>query len=53
MTPTIVRTIARADPSHISRLGMWTRDRLKAGELGPDIYGLREILAERGVVWRD
>ena len=30
-----------------------TRERLKAGELGLDIYGLREVLAQRGVVWRD
>jgi 4-hydroxy-4-methyl-2-oxoglutarate aldolase len=30
-----------------------TRARLKAGELGLDIYGLREILAQRGVVWLD
>jgi hypothetical protein len=53
MTPTIVRTIARADPSHISRLGTWTRERLKTGELGLDIHGLRDVLAQRGVVWRD
>jgi 4-hydroxy-4-methyl-2-oxoglutarate aldolase len=30
-----------------------TRARLKAGELGLDIYGLREVLAARGVTWRD
>jgi len=30
-----------------------TRQRLKAGELGLDIYGLRKVLAERGAVWRD
>ena len=30
-----------------------TRARLKAGELGLDIYGLREVLTARGVVWRD
>jgi 4-hydroxy-4-methyl-2-oxoglutarate aldolase len=30
-----------------------TRARLKSGELGLDIYGLRNVLAERGVVWRD
>jgi 4-hydroxy-4-methyl-2-oxoglutarate aldolase len=30
-----------------------TREQLKAGELGLDIYGLREVLAQRGVVWRD
>jgi 4-hydroxy-4-methyl-2-oxoglutarate aldolase len=30
-----------------------TRIRLKAGELGLDIYGLRDVLARRGVVWRD
>jgi len=30
-----------------------TRLRLKAGELGLDIYGLRDVLAQRGVVWRD
>jgi len=30
-----------------------TRDRLKAGELGLDIYGLRDVLTQRGVVWRD
>jgi 4-hydroxy-4-methyl-2-oxoglutarate aldolase len=30
-----------------------TRARLKTGELGLDIYGLRDVLAQRGVVWRD
>lgn len=30
-----------------------TRARLKAGELGLDIYGLRDVLAERGVIWRE
>jgi len=30
-----------------------TRARLKAGELGLDIYGLRDVLAQRGVLWRD
>lgn len=30
-----------------------TRERLRAGELGLDIYGLRDVLAQRGVVWRD
>ena len=30
-----------------------TRERLKAGELGLDIYSLRDVLAQRGVVWRD
>jgi 4-hydroxy-4-methyl-2-oxoglutarate aldolase len=30
-----------------------TRERLKAGELGLDIYGLRDVLDQRGVVWRD
>ncbi|HEY2435082.1 MAG TPA: 4-carboxy-4-hydroxy-2-oxoadipate aldolase/oxaloacetate decarboxylase [Vicinamibacterales bacterium] len=30
-----------------------TRARLKAGELGLDIYGLRDVLAARGVVWKD
>jgi 4-hydroxy-4-methyl-2-oxoglutarate aldolase len=30
-----------------------TRQRLRAGELGLDIYGLRALLAERGVEWRD
>ena len=30
-----------------------TRARLKAGELGLDIYGLRAVLTARGVVWRD
>jgi 4-hydroxy-4-methyl-2-oxoglutarate aldolase len=30
-----------------------TRERLKAGELGLDMYGLRDVLAQRGVVWRD
>ena len=30
-----------------------TRARLKGGELGLDIYGLRDVLAQRGVVWRD
>lgn len=30
-----------------------TRERLKAGELGLDIYDLRGVLEQRGVVWRD
>ena len=30
-----------------------TRERLKAGELGLDIYGMREKLASRGLVYRD
>lgn len=30
-----------------------TRARLKAGELGLDIYGLRDVLAQRGVIWRE
>lgn len=30
-----------------------TRQRLKSGELGLDIYGMREKLAARGLVWRD
>jgi 4-hydroxy-4-methyl-2-oxoglutarate aldolase len=30
-----------------------TRARLKAGELGLDLYGLRDVLAQQGVVWRD
>ena len=30
-----------------------TRKRLEAGELGLDIYGLRDVLAQRGVTWRD
>jgi 4-hydroxy-4-methyl-2-oxoglutarate aldolase len=30
-----------------------TRARLKGGELGLDIYGLRDVLAQRGVVWRE
>jgi 4-hydroxy-4-methyl-2-oxoglutarate aldolase len=30
-----------------------TRERLKAGELGLDIYGMREKLAARGLVYRD
>lgn len=29
------------------------RERLKAGELGLDIYGIREKLAQRGLVYRD
>jgi 4-hydroxy-4-methyl-2-oxoglutarate aldolase len=29
-----------------------TRERLKAGELGLDIYGLRDVLAQRGVTWK-
>jgi 4-hydroxy-4-methyl-2-oxoglutarate aldolase len=28
-----------------------TRERLKAGELGLDIHGLRDVLAQRGVKW--
>ncbi len=30
-----------------------TRERLKAGELGLDIYGMRDRLASRGLVYRD
>jgi 4-hydroxy-4-methyl-2-oxoglutarate aldolase len=30
-----------------------TRGRLKAGDLGLDLYGLRDVLAERGVRWED
>jgi 4-hydroxy-4-methyl-2-oxoglutarate aldolase len=30
-----------------------SRTRLKAGELGLDMYGLRELLAQRGVEWKD
>jgi 4-hydroxy-4-methyl-2-oxoglutarate aldolase len=30
-----------------------TRRRLKAGDLGLDLYGLRDVLAERGVRWED
>jgi 4-hydroxy-4-methyl-2-oxoglutarate aldolase len=30
-----------------------TRARLTAGALGLDIYNLRDVLAERGVEWRD
>ena len=30
-----------------------TRARLEAGELGLDIYGLRAVLEQRGVVWKD
>jgi 4-hydroxy-4-methyl-2-oxoglutarate aldolase len=30
-----------------------TRARLEAGELGLDIYGLRDVLAARGVQWRE
>lgn len=30
-----------------------TRERLRAGELGLDLYGLRNVLADRGVEWRD
>ena len=29
------------------------RERLKAGELGLDIYGMREKLAQRGLLYRD
>jgi 4-hydroxy-4-methyl-2-oxoglutarate aldolase len=29
-----------------------TRERLKAGELGLDIYGMREKLAQKGLVYR-
>jgi 4-hydroxy-4-methyl-2-oxoglutarate aldolase len=29
------------------------RERLKAGELGLDIYGMREKLAQRGLIYRD
>ena len=30
-----------------------TRQRLRSGELGLDIYGLREVLAARGVEWEE
>jgi 4-hydroxy-4-methyl-2-oxoglutarate aldolase len=30
-----------------------TRERLKAGDFGLDLYGLRDVLAARGIVWRD
>jgi 4-hydroxy-4-methyl-2-oxoglutarate aldolase len=30
-----------------------TRERLRAGELGLDIYGLRDVLAKEGVTWED
>lgn len=30
-----------------------TRQRLAAGELGLDLYGLRDVLAAQGVEWRD
>jgi 4-hydroxy-4-methyl-2-oxoglutarate aldolase len=30
-----------------------SRARLKAGELGLDMYGLRDLLAQRGVEWKD
>jgi 4-hydroxy-4-methyl-2-oxoglutarate aldolase len=30
-----------------------SRARLRAGELGLDLYGLRDVLTQRGVVWRD
>lgn len=30
-----------------------TRARLKAGELGLDLYGLRQLLEQRGVEWKD
>jgi 4-hydroxy-4-methyl-2-oxoglutarate aldolase len=30
-----------------------SRARLKAGELGIDMYGLRQLLADRGVEWKD
>jgi 4-hydroxy-4-methyl-2-oxoglutarate aldolase len=30
-----------------------TRERLKAGELGLDIYGMRDRLAQRGLVYRE
>jgi len=41
MTTTIVRTIPRADSSHIGRLGAY------------GVATVREVLAQRGVVWRD
>ena len=30
-----------------------SRARLKAGELGLDMYGLRDLLTQRGVEWKD
>jgi len=46
------RTTADAADARLEKEAR-TRSRLRAGELGLDIYGLREVLAARGVVWRD
>ena len=43
--------VAAADQRLAKEAG--TRARLRAGELALDIYGLRDVLAQRGVVWRD
>jgi len=43
--------VAATDQRLVKETG--TRARLKAGELGLDLYGLREVLAQRGVVWHD
>lgn len=48
---TAADVVAAADARLAKEAG--TRERLKAGELGIDIYGLRDVLAQRGVVWRD
>jgi 4-hydroxy-4-methyl-2-oxoglutarate aldolase len=48
---TVPAVVAAANQRLVKEDG--TRARLKAGELGLDIYGLRAVLAERGVAWRD
>lgn len=48
---TVPAVVAAADPRLVKEQA--TRERLRAGELGLDIYGLRDVLAQRGVTWRD
>jgi len=43
-------SVAAASRQRLEKEGQ-TRERLKAGELGLDIYGLRDVLTERGVEW--
>jgi 4-hydroxy-4-methyl-2-oxoglutarate aldolase len=55
-----VVVVPREDAAEVARLSLErvakeerTRERLRAGELGLDIYGLRARLAELGVQWVD
>jgi 4-hydroxy-4-methyl-2-oxoglutarate aldolase len=44
--------VAAAADQRLAKEGA-SRARLKAGELGLDMYGLRDVLAQRGVEWKD